>query len=122
MFQKMTAHCRQVKHTLHSGKVRISASIGRDHKEKLERVAEEMNISQSAVLELLIENAEKIKSKQKKGRKAAAKKHYPSTGDIPTGPEYTTCSHFLAMAKGLQPIPLTTRSPIPNSGDNKDAI
>ncbi|GAA3716956.1 hypothetical protein GCM10022421_26030 [Oceanisphaera sediminis] len=75
LFQKMTAHCRQVKHTLHSGKVKLSASIGREYKEKLERVAQEMNISKSAVLELLIENADKIKSKQKK--KGSSQKPLP---------------------------------------------
>lgn len=85
LFQDMTAHCRRVKHALYSGKVKLSASIGREYKEKLERVAKEMNTSQSAVLELLIENAEKIKQKQKQGRKGAAKNHCPHSPTTMSG-------------------------------------
>ncbi|WP_458735664.1 hypothetical protein [Zobellella taiwanensis] len=116
-FQQMTAHCRHKKHKLYSGKVQLSASIGRENKEKLERIAKEMNISQSAVLELLIENAEKIKSKQKREKKGAAKSHYPSAGDIPTGPKTFVKSIFQKMSEGNYTI-----SPIASSGNNKDAI
>lgn len=116
-FQKMTAYCRQKKHKLNSGKIQLSASIRREHKEKLENIAKEMNTSQSEVLELLIENAEKIKSKQKQGRKGAEKSHHSSVGDIPTMPKTFIKSDFQEIIENKHP---DTRHPI--SGDYKGLI
>ncbi|MBR9856358.1 MAG: hypothetical protein GYB38_01480 [Gammaproteobacteria bacterium] len=116
-FQKMTAHCRQKKHKLHSGKVQLSASIRREHKEKLEHIAKEMNTSQSEVLELLIENYEKIKSKQKQGRKEAKKSHHSSVDDIPTMPKTFIKSAFQEILEDKYSV---IHPPI--SGDYKGLI